>query len=82
MRFPGRTTMRLAEEICQSKHGVDLKTYLKQETNRGRFDKEIALEFPNPNKPGEHVHRHTVRNWKRLLGIATVKRAVSSDSIR
>lgn len=62
--------MRAGEAQAKQLRGVDLRTYLRQETNRGRPDTAIGRDFG--------VNRHTICNWKRLLGIVTVKRAISS----
>ena len=62
--------MNAAETTVLRNYGIDLRTYLRQETNRGRDDTALGREFG--------VNRHTISNWKRLLGIVTVKRAISS----
>lgn len=61
--------MKAAEEYCQAKHRKNLKAYLRDKTNRGMSDIELSKEFG--------VSRHTICNWKRLLGIVVVKRALT-----
>ena len=61
--------MKEAEEYCQSKHRKSLKNYLRDKTNRGVSDIALGREFG--------VSRHTIANWKRLLGIVVVKRALT-----
>jgi len=60
--------MKDAAEWTAKQHSLSLKHYLRQETERGRSDTSIATDF--------HVHRHTICNWKRLLGLVTVKRLI------
>ena len=64
--------MKTAEEYCQAKHRKSLKAYLRDKTNRGVSDIELSKEFG--------VSRHTICNWKRLLGIVVVKRALSTHT--
>jgi len=59
--------MKAAEDKCEREHKMTLKAYLRDQINRGRQDIELGKEFG--------VDRHTITNWKRLLGITTVKRA-------
>lgn len=61
--------MKAAEVYCQAKHRKSLKAYLRDKTNRGVSDIELSKEFG--------VSRHTICNWKRLLGIVVVKRALT-----
>ena len=61
--------MKEAEAYCQSKHRKSLKAYLRDKTNRNVSDIELSQEFG--------VSRHTICNWKRLLGIVVVKRALT-----
>lgn len=61
--------MKTAEEYCQAKHRKSLKAYLRDKTNRGVSDIALGREFG--------VSRHTIANWKRLLGIVVVKRALT-----
>jgi len=61
--------MIAAEKYTLEKYNLTLKAYLKQETNRGVSDCQMAKEF--------NVNRHTIANWKRLTGLITVKRAIS-----
>lgn len=61
--------MKAAEAYCQSKHRKSLKAYLRDKTNRNVSDIELSKEFA--------VSRHTIANWKRLLGIVVVKRALT-----
>ncbi len=61
--------MKTAEEYCQSKHRKSLKAYLRDKTNRGVSDIALGREFG--------VSRHTIANWKRLLGIVVVRRALT-----
>ena len=61
--------MAAAEAYTQSKHNMTLKAYLRDKTNRGVSDIELSKEFG--------VSRHTIANWKRLLGIVVVKRALT-----
>lgn len=64
--------MKEAEAYCQSKHRKSLKAYLRDKTNRNVSDIELSREFG--------VSRHTICNWKRLLGIIVVKRAFSTQT--
>lgn len=64
-----------AEVMTLSKHDMDLKTYLMRETNKGRSDTDIARDFESVLKPGQRVHRHTIRNWKNYLHLSTELRA-------
>ncbi len=59
--------MKEAEAYCQDKHRKSLKAYLRDKTNRNVSDIELSREFG--------VSRHTICNWKRLLGLIVVKRA-------
>lgn len=61
--------MAAAEAYTQSKHNMTLKAYLRDKTNRGVSDIELSKKFG--------VSRHTICNWKRLLGIVVVKRALT-----
>ncbi len=61
--------MKEAEAYCQAKHRKSLKAYLRDRTNRNVSDIELSHEFG--------VSRHTICNWKRLLGIVVVKRALT-----
>lgn len=61
--------MKTAEEYCQAKHRKSLKAYLRDRANRNVSDIELSKEFG--------VSRHTICNWKRLLGIIVVKRALT-----
>lgn len=61
--------MAAAEAYSQAKHRKSLKAYLRDKTNRGVSDIELSQEFG--------VSRHTICNWKRLLGIVVVKRALT-----
>lgn len=64
--------MKAAEAYTQAKHRKSLKAYLRDKTNRNVSDIELSLEFG--------VSRHTICNWKRLLGIIVVKRAFSTQT--
>lgn len=65
--------MKEAETYTQSKHRKSLKAYLRDRTNRNVSDIELSREFG--------VSRHTICNWKRLLGIVVVKRALTVTKI-
>lgn len=59
--------MKEAEDKVKREHNKDLKTYLRDAVNSNRSDCELSREFG--------VSRHTIRNWKRLLGVIVIKRA-------
>lgn len=65
--------MKEAETYTQAKHRKSLKAYLRDRTNRNVSDIELSREFG--------VSRHTICNWKRLLGIIVVKRALTVTKI-
>ena len=55
-----------AERVSWQLHSMSLRDYLRTETNRGRSDVDLSREF--------RVSRHTIHNWKMLLGLVTVRR--------
>lgn len=68
---PGQP-MKDAEAWTKKTHDLSLKHYLRAETERGRSDKAIATDFS--------VHCHTICNWKRLLGLVTVRRVINRQT--
>lgn len=68
MEYKVGAKMKTAEAYCQAKHRTSLKTYLRNMANRNVSDIELSQEFG--------VSRHSIANWKRLLGIVVVKRAL------
>lgn len=58
--------MKAAEAYVRKKYDMTLKDWLRAEERRGRPDTDVAREC--------NVSRHTVHNWKSLLGIQTVAR--------
>lgn len=64
--------MAAAEAYTQAQHKMSLKAYLRDKTNRNVSDITLGREFG--------VSRHTICNWKRLLGIVVVKRALSTHT--
>lgn len=60
-----------AERTSLRDHGFTLRDYLRSETNRGRSDVSLAREY--------QVSRHTIRNWKRLLGLVRITRTELSE---
>ncbi len=56
-----------AEKAARKLGYRGIQDYMKRAIDSGQSDCAIARDF--------NVSRHTVRNWKHLLGIIVVKRA-------
>ena len=62
--------MKRGEAQCQRDHGESLKPYLRKSINNNVSDITLGKEFG--------VDRKTIANWKRLLLIKTIRRAVAA----
>ena len=60
--------MRAAMQQCFTDHQIELRDYLRTETNRGVSDIKLGAEFD--------VDRHTIQTWKTVFGLITQRRAV------
>lgn len=56
--------MKAATARIKAQHKQSLLAYLRDQTNRGRTDCALGREF--------QVSRHTIRNWKSLLGLIKI----------
>lgn len=65
--------MKAAEKRTQHDFKLSLKHYLRDQTNRGRSDIALGREFG--------VSRQTIGNWKRLLGLTMIRRAIYKNRI-